>query len=171
MPRKSLSDILHGDARARLQTAWEQTEAAEDFTLLPRGDYVALLESAENFEAKTGTAGVKLTFRVLEGQHAGRKVWHDCWLTEAAMKQTKRDLGKIGIADFNQLDGPTPQGIDCQVRVVVHTADDTAEQTNRVRRIDVLRIEPPTLDPFAPANTNGDGNDQTNGEANEGDAQ
>lgn len=151
MPKKSLSDILHGDARARLQAAWESTEAAEDFAVLPRDDYNALLESAENFNAKTGTPGVKMTFRVIEGPYAGRKVFHDCWLTEAAMKGTKRDLAKIGITDFNQLERPTPQGIVCRVRVVVHTADDTGEQTNRVRRIDVLRIELPAPDPFAPA--------------------
>jgi hypothetical protein len=167
MPRKSLSDILQGDQRARLQAAWDTAKPADELTPLPKGEYVAALESTESFQAKTGTAGFKLTFRVVEGPCAGRKCWYDVWLTEAAASMTLRDLSKLGINHVEQLDQPTPQGIVCTVKVVVRKNDDGGEFT-KVKSFDVLRIEPPTSDPFAPANT--DSEHQADGEAKEGNA-
>jgi hypothetical protein len=89
-----------------------------------------------------------LTFQVLDGDHTGRRFWHDLWLTPAAMPMTKRDLGKLGVARLEQLERPLPQGIRCRVRLVVHRDDDGSER-NRVRSLAVIGIEPP--DPFTPA--------------------
>jgi hypothetical protein len=89
-----------------------------------------------------------LTFQVLDGDHTGRRFWHDLWLTPAAMPMTKRDLGKLGVTRLEQLERPLPQGIRCRVRLVVHRDDDGSER-NRVRALDVIGIEPP--DPFTPA--------------------
>jgi len=75
-PRRSLSDILQENQQATLQDAWGETEAAGDFELLPPGEYIAHIESGELFTSKTkGTPGYKLSFRVAEGEHAGRHVW------------------------------------------------------------------------------------------------
>ena len=72
--RKSLIDILHNGQREDLSRAWANTEAAEDFAPLPPGEYVARIVTGELFTSKTkGTAGYKLTFRVLEGPHQGRQ--------------------------------------------------------------------------------------------------
>ncbi|HVA46156.1 MAG TPA: DUF669 domain-containing protein [Pirellulales bacterium] len=150
MPRKSLSDILQGDARARLQQAWDSAKPADEFTPLPKGEYVSMLESTESFQAKTGTAGFKLTFRITEGEYAGRRCWYDVWLTEAAASMAKTDLGKLGIHRVEQLDQPTPQGIVCRIKVVVRESDD-GDQYNRVKWFDVDHIEPPAPDPFAPS--------------------
>jgi hypothetical protein len=122
-------------------------KAAGDF-IVPKGEYVALLTEGFAHEAKTGTAGIKLVFEIMEGEHAGRKLFHDLWLTEAAKPQTKRDLDALGITDpERQLDGPVPQGIVVALTVVVRTDDDGIEQ-NRIRRIKFLRVEP--ADAFAP---------------------
>ena len=71
---------------------------AENYgTPLPPGEYICHLTAADLFNAKTkGTPGVKLAFKVIQGEHAGRFVWHDCWFTGAAMPQTKRDMLKLG---------------------------------------------------------------------------
>ena len=107
-----------------------------------------LLTDGSAHEAKTGTKGIKLVFEVAEGEHAGRKVFHDLWLTEAAKPQTKRDLDELGITDpERQLDGPIPQGIVVALTVTVQKDKDGIEQ-NRVRRIKLLRIAPG--DAFAP---------------------
>lgn len=151
MPRKSLTDILRAGDQQKLASAWNSTEAAEDFKPLPAGDYVATVESGELFNAKTkGTGGYKLAFRVVEGEHAGRRFWHDIWLTEAALAMAKRDLGKLGVDSLDQLERPLPQGIVCSVKLVLRRDDDGAEY-NRVKRFEVLRIEKPEADPFAPA--------------------
>ena len=166
MPRKSLSDILRAGDREKLASAWNATQAAEDFKPLPQGDYIATIEAGELFTSKAkGTGGYKLAFRVVEGEHTGRRFWHDLWLTEAALSMAKRDLEKIGVASLDQLERPLPQGIVCAVKLVLRQDDDGTEY-NRVKRFDVLRIEPPTPDPFAPASTNG--NHQANDEAADG---
>ncbi|HUY93330.1 MAG TPA: DUF669 domain-containing protein [Pirellulales bacterium] len=151
MPRKSLSDILKNGQQQKLADAWGNTEAAEDFKPLPVGDYIATIEAGELFNAKTkNTAGYKLAFRVVEGEHTGRRFWHDVWLTEAALAMAKRDLLKIGVTSLAQLERPLPQGIVCAVKLVLRRDDDGAE-FNRVKRFDVLRVETPKADPFAPA--------------------
>ncbi len=151
MTRKSLTDILHDGDRDSLSRAWSNTEAAEDFAPLPAGEYVARIVSAELFTAKTqGTPGYKLCFRVLEGDHAGRQFWHDVWLTPAAMPMAKRDLGKLGITSLDQLEIPLPPGIRCRVKLALRRDDDESEH-NRVKRFEVVGIDEPETDPFAPA--------------------
>jgi len=149
--QRRLCDILAGRTD-EIREQWETTEAAAEFAPLPAGTYECHVQSVELFNARTGTGGAKLTFRVAEGEFAGRCIFHDCWLTAAALPATKRDLGKLGITRLGQLEnGALPSGrIRCRVRVVLRR-DDDGEQYNRVRRFDVLGIDEPEADPFAPA--------------------
>jgi hypothetical protein len=150
-PRRRLSDILANGQSGKLREDWNRTEAAADFAPLPPGTYTARVLSGELFNAKSGTPGYKLTFRVLEGEHAGRQFWHDLWLTLAALPMSKRDLGKLGVTSIEQLERPLPAGIRCTVKLVLRRDDDGAEH-NRVRGFDVIAIdEDPAADPdFAP---------------------
>lgn len=129
---------------------WDATAAAEDFGPLPAGEYVARAERGELATSRVkGTPSYKLTFRVAEGPHAGRPLWHDVWLTPPAMPQAKRDLAKLGLTDPAQLEQPLPAGMVCRLRVSLRRDDDGAER-NRVTRFDLLRVETPEADPFAP---------------------
>jgi hypothetical protein len=147
--RRSLSEIVNGKERKALAVIWQATEAAAEFATLPRGDYLCETAALELFNANTGTPGVRIVFRVEEGEHRGRQVWHTCWLTEAAMPQTKRDLLKLGISAIEQVDQPLRSAIHCRVRVVVRTSDDGTEY-NAVRSFEVLASEPLPVDPFSP---------------------
>ena len=145
-----LSDILTGGSSDELCREWDGTQAAKDFTPLPNGEYVAHIIAGELFTGRTnGTPGYKLAFKVLEGDHAGRKFWHDIWLTPAALPMAKRDLGKLGVADLEQLERPLPPGIRCSVKLALRRDDDNSEY-NRVRRFDVLGTDEPERDAFAP---------------------
>src|SRR5262245_35874352 len=94
--RRKLSDILRPDnGRDALEKSWAATEAAGDFAPLPPGEYACRLVSGELFNAKSGTPGYKICFEVAEGEHAGRRVWHDVWLTAQALPMAKRDLAKL----------------------------------------------------------------------------
>src|SRR5947208_2036222 len=117
IPRKRLTDILGGDKASSLQKAWAEAETAADLQPLPPGEYTAVVLSGELFNARSGTLGYKLVLEVVEGEHAGRKLWDDLWLTAAAMPMTKRDLGKIGVTDVEQLDSPLPAGMLVKVKV------------------------------------------------------
>lgn len=153
MTRKSLSDILHDGERGNLSQAWASTEAAADFAPLPGGNYIAHIVSGELFTAKTNaTPGYKLAFCVAESDHAGRRFWHDVWLTPAALPMAKRDLGKLGVTSLEQLELPLPPGIRCKVRLVLRKDDDGTEY-NRVQSFEVIGIDSPEDDAFAPAIT------------------
>ena len=72
---------------------------------------------------RAGTAGYKLTLVVLEGEHAGRRFWHDIWLSEAAISLAKRDLGKLGVTSLEQLERPLPEGIIVTAKVALRRGD------------------------------------------------
>lgn len=145
--RKRLSDILQNDDKSKLQSLYQKTEAAGDFLPLPGGEYPARIVSGRFFTSKEkGTPGYKLTFEVTEGEFQGRRCWYDVWLTSAAMPLAKRDLGKLGVTDLDQLDSPLPEGILCKVRVKKHQDDDKNEY-NQVRSFEVTGVE---KEPFAP---------------------
>jgi hypothetical protein len=153
--RKSLSDILLNGQRESLTRAWGEAKAAEDFAPLPPGEYVARIIAGELFTSKTkGTAGYKLAFRVLEGDHQGRHFWHDVWLTPAALPMAKRDLAKLGVTALEQLERPLPPGIRCNVKLSLRRDDDGSEN-NKVKRFDVIGIDPPETDAFAPMDAPG----------------
>ena len=153
MQRKSLSDILREGDRQSLSRAWGETKAAEDFAPLPSGEYVARIVGGELFTSRTkNTAGYKLAFRVLEGDHQGRQFWHDVWLTPAALPMAKRDLGKLGVTALEQLERPLPPGIRCKVKLALRR-DDDGNENNRVKTFTVEGIDPPEQDAFAPIDT------------------
>lgn len=153
--RTRLSDILRGADRDKINQAWNETKAADDFAPLPSGEYVARIVAGETFESRSnGTPGYKLTFRIIEGDFAGRQFWHDLWFTPAALPMTKRDLAKLGVTSLEQLDAPLPHGIRCRVKLALRRDDDGTE-FNRVRTFEVLGIDRPEPDPFAPADEGG----------------
>jgi len=150
MERRKLSDLFGEQDRERLAQAFDKTQAATDLVPLPAGEYIAHVVEGTFVVAKTGTRGYKLTFQVLEGEHTGRRVWQDLWLTPAAMPMTKRDLAKLGVTSLGQLDQPLPRGIRCRVQLALRR-DDGGREHNRVRSFEVIGIDRPERDPFAPA--------------------
>jgi hypothetical protein len=139
--RKKLSDILHGSSRDALAKQWKKTEAAEELAPLPPGEYSFRILSGELFTSKQGTPGYKLTLEVSEGEHEGRRCWHDVWLTQAALPLAKRDLGKIGVTDLEQLERPLPPGILIRARIALRKNEDGTEH-NRVVRFEPAGNEP-----------------------------
>lgn len=140
--RKKLADILRLNSdQNKLKDAWDRTAPADDFAPLPPGVYRCRVLSGELFNAKTGTPAVKLTFEVAQGDHEGRRVWHDVWLTDAAMPMTKRDLEKLGVTKLEQLEEPLPQGILADVTLALRKDDDGTER-NRVKKFDMVGVEP-----------------------------
>lgn len=144
-----LSDILNGSG-GNFDSVWNSTAAAGEFGPLPPGEYECDVSRGELESSRSkGTPGYKIEFVVRDGEFKGRKLWLDCWLTPAALPATKRDLGKLGITSPDQLERPLPRGIVASVKAALRRDDDGTER-NRVQRFDVLRIETPEADPFAP---------------------
>jgi hypothetical protein len=162
--RKRLSDILLNSDRERLERSWSTTKAADDLKPIPGGEYRCRVVSGELFNARGGTPGYKLTLEVLDGEHAGRRLWHDVWLSEAALPLAKRDLGKLGVEHLSQLERPLPPGIVIAAKVALRRGDDGSE-FNRLTRFEVVEIERPQADPFAPQDMADADPDPTDGDA------
>ncbi len=144
-----LSDILNGSSGG-FKDRWDNTEAAGDFGPVPRGEYQCHVTRGELESSRLkATPGYKVEFTICDGEYRGRKLWLDCWLTPAALAMSKRDLMKLGIATPEQMEYPLPRGIRCRVTVVLH-ADDNGIERNRVRSFEVIGIDEPEVDAFAP---------------------
>jgi len=149
----SLSDILAtGGGGDDLRDLWNNTDAAGELGPLPPGEYVADLVAGELETSRTkSTPGYKMTFTIVEPvEFVGRRFWHDCWLTPAALPQTKRDLAKIGVQSLDQLERPLPARMRCRVKLALRRDDDGNER-NRIRGFEVVGIVLPEIDAFAPA--------------------
>lgn len=148
----SLSDILAaGGGGDDIRDLWNNTDAAGEMGPLPAGEYIAdiiagVLETSRTKETPCYT----LTFAVVEPvAFVGRRFWHPCWLTPAALPQTKRDVGKIGVQSLDQLERPLPARFRCRVKLALRRDDDGNER-NRVKTFEVIGIVEPERDAFAP---------------------
>lgn len=159
MERGRLSDVLGSQNQDALQRAWESTQAAKERSPIPAGVYETYATDGRLFTSNRGTAGYKLKFEICRGDYAGRKVWHDLWLTPAALALSKRDLHKLGITTLDQLEQRLPPGIKCRVKIVTRQ-NDSGDTYNVVRSFEVIGIEAPHADPFAPG---GSADDTTEG--------
>lgn len=150
-----LSDILRG-GNDDFNNAWGSTAAAAEFGPIPRGVYECHVTNGELESSRTNrTPGYKIEFSIIDGEFQGRKLWLDCWLTSAALPQTKRDLAKLGITSPDMMEQPLPRRIRCRVTVVIRRDDDGIER-NQVRSFDVLGIDKPQTDPFQPPPASGE---------------
>ena len=152
--RKKLSDILSGSEVESLQQIFDAAPILPDYAALPAGQYDAVIVAGELFTAKTkGTRGYKLTLEISSGEHKGRKIWHDIWLTALAIGTpgkpgpSKRELTKIGVTHLSQLDRPLPARFQCKVKLALRKNDDGIEY-NRVVSFECVGVE--KADPFAP---------------------
>jgi Protein of unknown function (DUF669) len=133
-PRR-LSDILNGQSSEELSRRFDETEAAPEFTPVPVGEYQCDFVHGELCVSHNGNTGYAIHLEISEGEYRGRRIWHTAWLTESAMRYSKRDLAKLGIHNLEQCEKPVPLGIFCTVKVVVRT-DDDGTQRNRVTHIE-----------------------------------
>lgn len=131
---------------------WDQVETADDFgTPIPAGKYQCIWRKGELTTSRKGTPSYKMTLEVETGDHAGRKLWFDIWLTAASKTIAKRDLERLGITNpKEQLKQPIPRWLRLQVQVGLN-ADDSGIQRNSVIAFRVLERIQPEADSFAPA--------------------
>lgn len=150
---EKFSGIVNGNGGNfdSLFDGWDEVQSADDFgTPIPAGRYVCIWRKGELTTSKKGTPSYKLTLEVETGDHAGRKVWFDIWLTAASRTIAKRDLEKLGITNpREQLKQPIPKWLRLQVQVGLQ-ADDSGIERNSVLAFKVLERIQPTADPFAP---------------------
>ena len=117
---------------------------------IPPGKYEVDVLRSELKRAKTGTPLYRLSLSVHDGEHAGRKLWRDYFLTENAVAISRRELARLGIESSAQMRQPLPVGLIALAVVGIEQDDRTGERRNTVVSVTKLRIDPPAADPFAP---------------------
>jgi hypothetical protein len=148
--RPRLGEIARGGVEGvlALKGAWANTQASASDPL-PPGSYKCLAAEGRLFNSQSNsTPGYKLVLQVLDGPHAGRRLWHDLWLTPDALARTKYELGELGITDLDQLEEPLPVGRIVEV-VVARRLGDDGLPFNKVRSIKAISPAAP-VDDFAP---------------------
>ena len=144
-----LSDILNGSG-SDFNDTWNATAAAGEFGPVPLGVYVCHATKGElKNVGRKETEDFQLEFTIIDGDFQGRKLWLDRWLTPAALPQSKRDLAKLGITSPDQMEQPLPKLICCNVTAVVRRDDDGIDR-NKVQTFEVVGIDKPEADAFAP---------------------
>jgi len=135
--------------KAGIKTRFDETQATDKLDALPTGKYDAELYKGELITSKSGTPGYKAVYKVVDGPHTGRLIFHDLWLTPAAMPRSKGVLAKLQITDAEQLEKPVPVGVIVRVRTR-QRVNEFGEAYAEVKDVEYLRTEKPTADPFAP---------------------
>jgi hypothetical protein len=148
--RKKLSDILRGSTGSWIQGDWSKVRAAPERKPVPPAEYVCLIIDGRLDNARVrGTPDYKLTLEIAEGEFIGRHLWYDVWLTDRNRENAKRDLEKLGVQGPEQLETPLPPGIKVRAKVVNHR-EDSGDERNVVRWFEVIGVEQPAPDPYAP---------------------
>lgn len=146
----SLADILRGGKD--FMQAWDEAPStAADQKLIPTGTYRCRVADGKLAESRQkATPSYKVTFEVIEGDHVGRKLFLDLWLSATALRISKPMLITLGFPERGaNLRVPCP-ALDAIAEVVVAMrADNQGRQWNEVRSFKIVEAAP--ADDFAPA--------------------
>lgn len=129
---------------------FDSTEAAPTLPdLVPKGEYEVEWRSIKQNQNTNGKPRAVLMFEIVAGEFTGKRIWYDLYLTPAATPRSKRELEKLGITKFEEIQGPVPHWLRCSLRVVVETGDDR-KQRNKIADFKVIRFDEEPPEPFAP---------------------
>lgn len=116
--------------------------------LIPEGSYLVRVEKAEVGYSQAGNEGIKLRLKVQGGDHDGRVVFDDLWLTEKALGYVRYRLEVMGA---KIPDGPFNLDPDHLVgrRARVEVVHETFREKTRAKVAGWSRIEAePVGNPF-----------------------
>ena len=73
-------------ALSNWQELLESAEESTEYTPLPEGEYPLVISEAEVVQSSTGKTGFKTVSEVLDGDHAGRKVFNSFYISPESPK-------------------------------------------------------------------------------------
>ncbi len=141
-----------GPDRSNLAAQFDTTTPAESPEPVPAGEYPARAVDARLGENRRGTPVYSMRIEITDGEHAGRRLMWRAYLSPAALPHSKRDLARLGLDSFAQLEsGAVPGGL-LMARVALRK-DDSGAVFNEVRTLDPAahKATPPAPPPACPA--------------------
>jgi hypothetical protein len=122
--------------------------AADGKTAIPAGRYRAIVLEGDLVQTKSNKTAYRLTFAVLEGPHAGHRLWRWYSLaTPAAANLAKAALRPLGLVTPEDLAGPYP-GAHRVVTVYLLVGSQT--RPDGLPGNDILRIEDVSIETISP---------------------
>jgi hypothetical protein len=119
---------------------------------LPPGKYEVNVQHGKLArKGRKGTPAFEVKLQIRGGQFAGRLLWKDYWLTEAAVSRSARELAGLNIRSADDLRRGCPPGLVALAIVGLEVDEESKEQRNTVHKLSALRVETPAADVFAPA--------------------
>ncbi len=104
--------------------------------VLPHGVYVVELTRGALGQSKNGTARYEIRARIFEGEHIGRTLFDDFYLTPSAWWKSGPMLKKLGINSPEQCRRDLPPGLLARVKLTI----DEHEGTRRNKIADLTLI-------------------------------
>jgi len=83
---------------------FDEIEQVQDFTPIPAGKYRCRLTGIEEAATNHGDEMWRLTFVVIDGPHAGRRLFDNLPFSENGMKRVKLVLGRLGVNTTGEMD-------------------------------------------------------------------
>jgi hypothetical protein len=119
---------------------------------LPAGKYeLDVLHGRLARKGRKQTPCFECKLRVRDGEFAGRFLWRDFYLTEAAVSRSARELAALNIKSAEDLKRGCPLGLVALAVVGLEGDEETGERRNVVHKLSALRVEAPAADVFAPS--------------------
>lgn len=119
---------------------------------LPPGKYETnVLHGRLARKGQKRTPCFECKLRVRDGGFAGRVLWKDYWLSEAAVSRSARELAGLNIRSADDLKRGCPPGLVALAVVGLEVDPETGERRNVVHKLTALRVEAPAADVFAPS--------------------
>ena len=115
-------------------------EAPQDFSPIPNGDYVAAITASTEKQTKAGTGSyLELEFQILEGEHAGRRLWERLNLRNPnanAVEIANKRLGMIckAVNVLTPNDSAELHDVPLIVSVINKKRMDTGELRNEIAK-------------------------------------
>ena len=146
------NSIPAGPDHSGLAAAFDTTTPAESPEPVPAGEYPVRAVDARLGENRRGTPQYVMRLEIADGEHAGRRLVWRAYLSPAALPHSKRDLARLGLGTYGQLEtGAVPGGL-LMARVALRK-DDSGTAFNEVRALEPVprTAIPPAPSPASPA--------------------
>ena len=113
---------------------------------IPEGKYDCEIVSAQDAVSKTGADKIALRWKVLEGEYAGRMIFHDLSFHPNALWRTKQILINLGYdAKFSgEVDSEELLGLMGELTINIRTSDQVNPDTGEVYdpQNNVVKVRP-----------------------------
>ena len=116
---------------------FDTIDDAEDYSPLPDGQYLCVLDDIEEKNTQYGDELWSLKFAVQEGEYEGRKIFDNMVFSEKALKRAKLICSRLGLDVSGEVD-LTPDLLKGRAALVTVETDESVNDEGKSKRRNVV---------------------------------